>query len=100
MEELLNNVLEEFEVTSEEELLNNYGTKDFYKKAKEGRLSYSELICLGYLEVEDVTETLGTEKALSEGIISKEEAEEYKKEVKLGFKGNNLEELLGVANNG
>ena len=93
MEELLEKVLEEFEVESEEELLNNYGTKDFYKKAKEGALSYDELICLGYLESEDVIETLGIEKALSEGIISKEEAEGYKIMVKDGFKGTNLEEL-------
>ena len=93
MEELLEKVLEEFEVESEEDLLNTYGTKDFYKKAKEGALSYDNLICLGYLEAEDVVETLGTEKALSEGIISKEEAEGYKIMVKDGFKGTNLEEL-------
>lgn len=93
MEGLLEDVLEEFEVESEEELLNNYGTKDFYKKAKEGALDFDELICLGYLEAEDVIETIGTEKALSEGIISKEEAEGYKIMVKDGFKGTNLEEL-------
>lgn len=93
MEMLLTGVLEEFEVESEEELLNNYGTKDFYKKAKEGVFSYDELICLGYLEAEDVIETLGIEKALSEGVISKEEAEGYKIMVKDGFKGTNLEEL-------
>ena len=93
MEELVEKVLEEFEVESEEELLNNYNTKDFYKKAKEGALDFDELICLGYLKAEDVIETLGTEKALSEGIISKEEAEGYKIIVKDGFKGTNLEEL-------
>ena len=93
MEDLVKNVLDEFEVESEEELLNNYGTKDFYKKAKEGVLDFDELICLGYLEAEDVIETLGTEKALSEGIISKEEAEGYKIMVNDGFKGTNLEEL-------
>ena len=90
MEGLEKAVLEEFEVASHEELLNKYGTKDFYKKAKEGALDFDELICLGYLELEDVVETLGTEKALSEGIISKEEAEDYKK---LTLKGINLEEL-------
>ena len=90
MEELEKAVLEEFEVASHEELLNKYGTKDFYKKAKEGVFSYNELISLGYLELEDVIETLGTEKALSEGIISKAEAEDYKK---LTIKGINLEEL-------
>ena len=93
MGELLESVLAEFEVDSHEELLNKYGTKDFYKKVKEGVFSYSELIFLGYLEVEDVIETLGTEKALSEGIISKAEAEDYKIMVKDGFKGINLEEL-------
>lgn len=93
MEELLKDVLEEFEVASEEDLLNTYGTADFYNKAKEGALSYDNLICLGYLDVEDVVETLGTEKALSEGIISKEEAENYKEMVKQGLKGINLEEL-------
>ena len=93
MEELVKAVLEEFEVESEEELLNNYGTKDFYKKAKEGVLNFDELICLGYLEAEDVIETLGTEKALSEGVISKEEAEGYKIMAEDGFKGVNLEEL-------
>ena len=90
MEELEKAVLEEFEVDSHEELLNKYGTKDFYKKVKEGVFSYNELISLGYLELEDVIETLGTEKALSEGIISKKEAEDYKK---LTIKGINLEEL-------
>lgn len=90
MEGLEKAVLEEFEVDSHEELLNKYGTKDFYKKAKEGVFSYNELISLGYLELEDVIETLGTEKALSEGIISKKEAEDYKK---LTIKGINLEEL-------
>lgn len=95
MEELLNNVLEEFpDVNSEEELLNKYGTKDFYKKAKEGVLDFDELICLGYLEDVDVIETLGVEKALNEGIISKEEAKQYEEESKLGLKGINLEELL------
>lgn len=93
MEELVEKVLEEFEVESEEELLNKYGTKDFYKKAKEGALVFDELICLGYLEAEDVIETLGTEKALSKGIISKEEAENYKEMAKQGMKGINLEEL-------
>ena len=93
MEELVEKVLEEFEVESEEELLNKYGTKDFYKKAKEGALDFDELICLGYLEAEDVIETLGTEKALSKGIISKEEAENYKEMAKQGMKGINLEEL-------
>lgn len=93
MEELLKEVLEVFEVNSEEELLNKYGTKDFYKKAKEGSLSYDNLICLGYLEAEDVIETLGIEKALDKGIISKEEAENYKEMLKHGIKGINLEEL-------
>lgn len=95
MEELLKNVLNEFEVNSEEELLNKYGTKDFYKKAKEGALTYDELICLEYLEIEDVIETIGIEKALSEGAISKEEAEKYKDTVKKYpyLKGRNLEEL-------
>lgn len=95
MEGLLNNVLEEFEATSEEELLNNYGMKDFYNKVKEGIFSYDELISLGYLDVEDVIETIGTEKALSEGIISKEEAERVEKYKKEGtyISGINLEEL-------
>jgi len=93
MEELVEKVLEEFEVESEEELLNNYGTKDFYKKAKEGVLDFDELICLGYLEAEDVIETLGIEKALDKGIISKEEAGNYKEMLKHGIKGTNLEEL-------
>ena len=93
MEELLKEVLEVFEVNSEEELLNKYGTKDFYKKAKEGVLSYDNLICLEYLQAEDVVETLGIEKALDKGIISKEEAENYKDMVKNGLKGTNLEEL-------
>ena len=95
MGELLESVLAEFEVDSHEELLNKYGTKDFYKKVKEGVFSYSELICLGYLDVEDVIETLGVEKTLSEGIISKEEAkqvEQYKKEGTY-ISGINLEEL-------
>lgn len=91
MEMLLTGVLEEFEVESEEELLKKYGTKDFYKKAKEGVFSYDELICLGYLEAEDVVETLGIKKALSEGVISKEEAENYKEMAKQGMKGTNLE---------
>ena len=95
MGELLNNVLEEFEVNSEEELLNKYGMKDFYTKVKEGTFSYDELISLGYLDVEDVVETIGVEKALSEGVISKEEAkkvEQYKKEGTY-ISGINLEEL-------
>ena len=95
MEGLLKDVLEEFEVESEEDLLNTYGTKDFYKKAKEGALDFDELICLGYLDVEDVIETLGVEKTSSEGIISKEEAkqvEQYKKEGTY-ISGINLEEL-------
>ena len=95
MEELLKNVLEEFEVASEEELLNNYGMKDFYNKVKEGTFTYEELISLGYLDVEDVVETIGVEKALSEGVISKEEAErveQYKKEGTY-ISGTNLEEL-------
>lgn len=92
---LVDEVLEEFEVNSEEELLNNYGTKDFYKKAKEGALTYEELVCLDYLDFIDVIETIGIEKALDEGVISKEEAEEYKDTVKKYpyLKGRNLEEL-------
>lgn len=79
MGELLNDLLEEFGVTSEEELLNN-GVKDFYEKAKDGVFSYDELICLGYLDLDDVVKTIGIEKALSQGVISKEEAGQYKKE--------------------
>lgn len=91
MEEVLNSVLDEFKVSSEEELLNNHGTKDFYLKAKEGIFTYEELISLGYLNIDDIVKTIGIEKSLSEGIISEEEAKQIKKE---GISsGINLDEL-------
>lgn len=74
----LNKVLEVFGVASEEELLNKYNSLSFYKKAEEGALEFDELIDLGYLETEYVVKKLGIEKALSEGIISKKEAKNYR----------------------
>lgn len=85
MEGLVKDVLEVFEVASEEELLNNYGVNDFYKKVEEDVFSYDEFITLGYLDVEDVTNRIGVEEALAEGLISKEEAEVFKKMKKEGL---------------
>lgn len=83
MEELLKNVLKEFEVTSEEELLNKYGYNDFKKKVEEGLFSYGDFIVLGYLDEVDIVDKIGYTEAIAEGILTKAEAEQWKKEDQL-----------------
>lgn len=90
MEVLLEDVLEEFEVASEEELLNNYGYNDFKKKVEEGLFSYDELICLGLLDEETVVAEIGYTEAIAEGVLTEAEAEQWKKEDQL-LKGIELE---------
>ena len=73
-EDIIEAVLDYFEVNSEEEVYNNYGLNDFLKMAEEDVISYDEAIAIGLLDVEDVIDKIGVTKCYEEGLISQAEA--------------------------
>ena len=75
-------------LTSEEELFssNGYG----FKAVEKGLVNYEEAIALGLIEEEDVIDKIGIDKAITEGILTKAEAEIWELE------SNSLKEVIEI----
>ena len=81
MEEVITEIIDSLGLKTEEELFssNGYG----FKAVEKGLIDYEGAVGLGLIEVEDVIDKIGIEKAITEGILSKADAVKWQQETNI-----------------